>query len=360
VIEDELRELQAEYDDDRRTRIVEDHGSVTREDLIPEEECVVVLTESDYVKRMPVDEFDPQHRGGKGIIGARLKEGDRVSAVFQANTHDYLLCFTTHGQVYQLKTYELPEMGRTARGTSAVNVLDLDDGEEVTAVVNTDDFGAEECITMATRNGYVKRTPADEFENVLSTGIIAAELEDDDELVDVTVTDGNTDLLLATRDGMTIRFDESEVRPMGRSARGVNGVKLRTDDGRRAPSVEGQDSVVGLVAITDDDPRDLLTVTWHGYGKRTPLTEYRAQSRYGFGLVDIKTNERNGHVVAVRAVGADDHLFIMSEGGQIMRTRAHEVSEYGRNTQGVRVMNLEEEDWVASLAAFEADRVDGD
>jgi DNA gyrase subunit A len=353
VIEEELQELKSEYDDERRTRIVEDHGGVTREDLIPEEECVVVLTESDYVKRMPVDAFDPQHRGGKGIIGARLKEGDRVSAVFQASTHDYLLCFTTRGQVYQLKTYEIPEMGRTARGTSAVNVLDLDDGEEVTAVVNTDDFGDEEFLTMATRKGYVKRTPAENFENVLSTGIIAAKLEEDDELVDVTVTDGETDLLLTTRDGMTIRFDEEEVRAMGRSARGVNGVKLRVDEKRRAPSVEGRDAVAGLIAIAEDDPRDLLTVTRKGYGKRTPLSEYRAQSRYGYGLVDIKTNERNGPVVAVKAVGEDDDLLIMSEEGQIMRTHAGEVSEYGRNTQGVRVMTLDGGDWVASVAAFE-------
>jgi len=363
VIESELRELKAEYDDDRRTRIAEDHGSVTREDLIAEAECVVVLTESDYVKRMPVETFDPQHRGGKGIIGARLKDGDRVSTVFQASTHDYLLCFTTHGQVYQLKTYELPEMGRTARGTSAVNVLDLDDGEEVTAVVNTDDFGDEEYLAMATRNGYVKRTPADEFENVLSTGIIAAKLEEGDELIDVAVTDGQTDLLLATRDGMTIRFDEAEVRPMGRSARGVNGVKLRDDD-CRAPSVRGPDAVVGLVAIGPEDPRDLLTVTWHGYGKRTPLTEYRTQSRYGYGLVDIKANERNGHVADVKPVSDDDHLFIMSEGGQIMRTRAGEVSEYARNTQGVRVMNLEDDDWVASVAVFgpgsDSDNAPGD
>ncbi|MFW5905489.1 MAG: DNA gyrase subunit A, partial [archaeon] len=201
VIKDELRAIKDEYDDDRRTSIVEDTGSVTREDLIPEEECLVVITEDDYIKRMPADQFDPQHRGGKGIIGADPKDGDRVSKVFRANSHDYLLCFTNFGQVYRLKTYEVPEMSRTARGKSAVNVIDLDDNEEITAVVSTDEFTDGECITMVTRQGYVKRTAASAFQNILSTGIIAAKLEDDDALVDVEVTDGTKDLVIATEGG---------------------------------------------------------------------------------------------------------------------------------------------------------------
>jgi DNA gyrase subunit A len=337
VIVDELETMKAEYADERRTSFVEDTGSVTREDLIREEDVVVVVTEDDYLKRMPLDEFDPQHRGGKGIIGVRPKDGDRVSTVFQASTHDYLLCFTDHGQVYRLKVFEIPEMGRTARGRSAKQVIDLDDGEEITAVVNCADLEPDRYLAMATRNGYVKRTAVDAFENIHSGGIRAVKLEDGDALADVELTDGEMDLILGTRGGMTIRFDETEAREMGRSARGVNGIRLGADD-----------SVAGLVATHADDGRDLLTVTRNGYGKRTPLERYRRQSRYGKGLIDIKTDERNGEVVSLHAVSPEDGLVIMSDSGQIMRSDVGEVSEVGRNTKGVVVMRLAE-DWVASV-----------
>ena len=344
VVKDELREIKDEYDDDRRTSIVEDAGTVTREDLIPEEDVVVVMTAEDYIKRMPADQFDPQNRGGKGIIGSDPKEGDRVTTVFQAHSHDLLLCFTNHGQVYKLKTYEIPEMSRTARGKSAVNLLDLSDGEDITAVVPTDDLEPDECITMATRDGYVKRTCCDQFENILSTGIRAAKLEDGDELVDVEVTDGTKDLVIATEDGMTIRFDEDEVRQMGRSARGVRGIDLR----------EG-DHVAGLVATDDADERDLLTVTRNGYGKRTPLSEYRRQSRYGKGLIDIKTDERNGPVTDVKAVEQDDHIVVMSASGQIMRCPVADISTVGRNTKGVVIMDVDEGDSVACVDVLPAE-----
>ena len=338
VIVEELRELEAEYGDERRTSIVEADGQVTHEDLIPEEDCLVVITEDDYIKRMPADAFDTQRRGGKGIIGADPKEDDRVSKVFRANTHDYLLCFTNHGQVYRLKTYEVPEFSRTARGKSAVNLLDLDDGEELTAVVDTDEFEPEECITMVTREGYIKRTCATDFENILSTGIIAADIETDDELVDVEVTDGTGDLVVATEQGMTIRFDESEVREMGRNARGVRAVDLGAED-----------YVAGMVATDADDERSLLTVTRNGYGKRTPLARYRPQSRYGKGLVDIETGDRNGRVATVKAVEADDDAVVMSDSGQIMRCPVADVSTQGRNTMGVTVMDVDREDRVATV-----------
>jgi DNA gyrase subunit A len=338
VIKDELRDLKAQYDDERRTKILEDQGQVTHEDLIPEEDCLVVITEQDYIKRMPASEFDSQARGGKGIIGSDPKEGDRVSKVFRANTHDYLLCFTNRGQVYRLKTYEIPEMSRTARGKSAVNIIDLDDGEEITAVVDTDEFDDDECLTMVTRNGYVKRTCVTEFDNILSTGIIAASVDEGDELVDVEVTDGTGDLVIGTEHGMTIRFDEDEVREMGRNARGVRGIDL-----------EGDDHVAGMVSTTDEDGRDLLTVTCRGYGKRTPLSEYRPQSRYGKGLVDIKTGDRNGPVSTVKAVEESDHIVVMSERGQIMRCPVADISTVGRNTMGVVVMNVEADDRVASV-----------
>jgi DNA gyrase subunit A len=346
VIKEELREVKAEYADERRTNVIEDHGSVTHEDLIPEEECVVVHTEDDYIKRMSLADFRAQNRGGKGIIGTDLKEGDRVSSVFVANTHDYLLAFTNQGQVYQLKTYEIPEMSRTARGKSAVNVLDLDDGEEIEAVVNTDEMDDDEFFTMVTRDGYVKRTAVAEFSNILSTGIRAIRLEDGDALADVEVTDGSFDVVIATERGMSIRFDETEARSMGRSARGVRGIRLQDDD-----------RVAGIAAV--DDSHDwLLTVTRNGYGKRTDVDEYRVQSRNGKGLIDIKANERNGPSVAIEAVGAGDHLVVMSERGQIMRTRVDDVSTVGRNTMGVIVMDLVDGDHVSTVDVAPAGVVD--
>ncbi|MFB6163270.1 MAG: DNA gyrase subunit A [Halococcoides sp.] len=335
VVVEELEAIKAEYDDERRTAIVEDAGTVSREDLIPEEDVLVVMTADDYIKRMPVETFDPQGRGGKGIIGADPKEGDRVTTIFRANTHDYLLCFTNQGQVYRLKTYEVPEMGRTARGKSAINLIDLDDGEDITAVVAADAFDDANCFTMVTRDGYVKRTCAAAFENINASGIIAAKLDEGDALVDVAVTDGERDIVIATEGGMTIRFAESEVREMGRTARGVRGIDL-----------EGDDRVAGLVATSEAD-RDLLTITENGYGKRTPLAEYRRQSRYGKGLIDIDTGERNGPVASVHAVESDDHVVVVSESGQIVRTPVADISEVGRNTMGVIVMELESGDRVA-------------
>ncbi|MFB6157218.1 MAG: DNA gyrase subunit A, partial [Haloferacaceae archaeon] len=344
VIREELVAIKEEYDDERRTGFVE-ADEVTREDLIESEEVVVVVTEDDYIKRMPLDRFRAQRRGGKGIIGTDLKEGDRVSSAFVADTHDYLLCFTDHGQVYQLKTYQVPEMSRTARGKSAVNVLDLDDGEEIGAVVNTADMDGG-YLTMATRNGYVKRTAVDEFANILSTGIRAISLEEGDALVDVAVTDGGNDLVVATAGGMSIRFDEDEVRPMGRSARGVRGIRL-----------EDNDRVAGLTAVDESRHSWLLTVTRNGYGKRSDVDAYRRQSRNGKGLVDIKTEERNGQTCAVEAVAPGDHLVVMSADGQIMRTPVEEVSTIGRNTMGVTVMDLEPADSVATVAIVPAERV---
>lgn len=336
VIKDELREIRDEYGDDRRTSIIEGGDTVLHEDLIPEEESLILVTEDDYVKRMPVSSFDPQGRGGKGIIGANLKEGDRVSKVFRANTHDYLLCFTNHGKAYQIRGFEVPEMSRTARGKSAVNILDLEPDEELTAVVNTDDFEDDEFLTMVTEGGYIKRTAASAFERVRSSGLIAASLEDGDRLVDVTVTDGSADLLIATRNGMAIRFPEAEARAMGRTARGVNGIKL-----------QGGDSVVGLV--TAEAGRELCTITENGYGKRTPFSEYRVQSRYGKGLIDIKTGERNGSVAAVKSVREADDLVVMSNDAQIMRIHTDDISTVGRNTMGVIVMRLASDDRVASV-----------
>jgi len=225
------------------------------------------MSEDDYIKRMPLSTFSAQNRGGKGIIGTDLKEGDAVSSVFVANTHDYLLCFTNQGQIYTLRGFQIPEMSRTARGKSAVNLLDLDDGEELTAVVNMDDIASDEIdgsrfLTMVTRDGYIKRTSVDEFQNIRSTGIRAVRLEDGDELVDVEVTDGDRTLVVATAGGMTIRFDEGDVRSMGRSARGVRGIDL-----------QGDDTVAGVAGVDTERHSWVLTVTEHGYGKRSDIED---------------------------------------------------------------------------------------
>ncbi|QKY19383.1 DNA gyrase subunit A [Halolamina sp. CBA1230] len=353
VIVDELEAVAEEYGDERRTSFVEDDGTVTHEDLIPESEQVVVMTDDDYIKRMSLEEFRTQNRGGKGIIGTGLKEGDAVASVFVANSHDYLLCFTNHGQVYKLKTYEVPEMSRTARGKSAVNLLDLDDDERIEAVVNTDDIehtegdADEQFLTMVTRGGYIKRSGVSEFQNILSTGIRAISLEEGDALADVEVTDGTQDVVIASRDGMSIRFDETEARAMGRTARGVRGIDL-----------EGDDEVAAVAGVDGDRASWLLTVTENGYGKRSDLDAYRVQSRNGKGLIDIKTNDRNGGVTALHAVGPGDHLVTMSEAGQIMRCPVEDLSIVGRNTMGVTVMDLDGDDRVAAVDVIDAERIE--
>ena len=351
VIEDELLEIKDEYDDERRTSFIEDNDTVAHEDLIPEEDIVVAMSEDDYIKRMPLSTFSAQHRGGKGIIGTDLKEGDAVSSVFVANTHDYLLCFTNHGQIYKLRGFQIPEMSRTARGKSAVNILDLDDGEEITAVVNTDniemeDGDADRYLTMVTRDGYIKRTGVDEFQNIHTAGIRAIRLEDGDELADVEVTDGDRSLVMTTTGGMSIRFDEGDVRAMGRSARGVRGIDL-----------QGDDTVAGVAAVDTDRHRWVLTVTANGYGKRSDIEDYRVQSRNGKGLIDIKTDDRNGSVCAMETVGRGDHLVVMSRSGQIMRTPVQDISTVGRNTKGVIVMDLDADDSIACLDVIPREKV---
>jgi len=341
VIKEELRAVADEYGDDRRTKIVQDDGTVAHEDLIPEEESIVVLTADNYVKRMPADRFDDQRRGGKGVIGADVKEDDRVVRAITANTHDTLLWFTEDGEVYETRGYEVPEMSRTARGTAAVNVLDLDQEECVASIVAYDELPEDGYVVTVSREGYVKRTAASEFESILSTGIIAAGVEGGDAIVDAVITDGDDDILIGTEQGMAIRFPETDARSMGRTARGVGGIAL-----------EGDDRVAGVTAI-DDPHGELLTVTKNGFGKRTRLAEYRPQSRYGKGLVDIDTVERNGPTVAIEAVDADDHLVLYSADGQIMRTRAADVSVVGRNTMGVTVMSLDPGDEVADVAVLD-------
>ncbi len=344
VVTEELEAIKATYDDERRTRITEGGASLMHADLIPERDVVVAITADGYVKRMDVAEFDAQRRGGKGIIGADVKEDDRLSVLRRVNSHDRLLCFTDAGQVYEATAYELPDMGRTARGRSAVNLFDLDEGERITAVVAAADLEAAGSLTLVTRGGYIKRLDADAFDNVLRTGIIATDLEADDVIVDAVVTDDGDDLFVFSSDGMAIRFAAADVRPMGRTARGVRAVEL-------AEAAE----VVALASVAPGADVDVLTVTERGFGKRTPLGEYRRQSRYGKGLMDIKTGGRNGSVVDARLVAPGEEVVLMSERGQIMRTPTDDISRSGRNTMGVTVMRLEPDDRLAGLTVLDPD-----
>ena len=342
VVKDELLEVKERYADERRTRIEEGGDEVTREDLIPEKRVLVVMTKDGYAKRMELSEFDAQKRGGKGIIGADLKEDDELTSAFVADNHDFLLCFTNHGNAYWIKTYEVPEAGRTARGRSVVNLIDLDEDERVTATVPVDSFEEDRCFVMVTRGGSVKRVRASEFSNPRSTGIIATSLEDGDELVGVELSDGDGCVVVGTQNGMTICFNEEDARQMGRSARGVRAVELEEGDG-----------VADVTTV--DGPKGeghLFTVTSDGYAKRTPLGEYRCQGRAGKGLVDVKTDERR---VALDRVDGGEQVVVTSKDGQVMRTRVDEVSEIGRNTQGVIIMRLEGGDEVADVATFDVD-----
>ena len=342
VIIDELAEIKGRFGDERRTNIVEGGDRLMHADLIPKRDVLVVLTEENYIKRMDVDAFEAQGRGGKGIIGADVKEGDRIRVLRRVHSHDRLLCFTDHGRVFDLTAFELPEMGRTARGRSTVNLLDLQSDERITQVLSADSLDEDHYVTLISKGGFIKRLRSSAFDNVLRTGIIACDLAEGDELIDAIVTDGSSDLLVSTQAGLLIRFSEDDVRPMGRTARGVRAVEL--SDGNE---------VTALMSATPGDDVDVLTITERGYGKRTPLAEYRRQSRYGKGLIDIKTVARNGPVVTARLVRPGDDIVMMSRRGKIIRTRSDDISRSGRNTMGVTIMRVEPGDGVAAMSVIE-------
>jgi len=339
VIKNELEDIQSKYGESRRTEIIPDTGNVSNEDLIPEEDIVVIMTEAGYLKRMNADTFTSQSRGGKGVIGINLREGDTVSEVFTASTHDRFLAFTNQGNIYSLKGYDLPDMGRMARGSAVVNILQLDDDEQLVALHPESEFEKDNYLLTVTKKGYVKKTQMDEFSKIYPSGLRALTLEEDDELVDIEVTNGEHNILLATDCGKSIKFDETDVRPVGRTARGVNGIRL-----------EDEDYVTSLAVENTDEDKSLLTITQNGYGKRTPFSEYHTQSRYGKGAIDIQTDSRNGKVATALSTCDENELMIVSKDGQIMKIDASEINDVGRNTKGVRVMSLDGEDLVASAS----------
>jgi len=357
IIRADTLELKEKFADTRKTQIEHDDiEDFAIADLIAEHSVAVTISHQGYVKRLPIDTYREQRRGGMGIRGTTSREGDFVEHLFVASTHDDLLCFTNTGRVFKMKVFQIPEMSRTAQGRAIVNLLELRPEERVVAFLNIPDFEkSEDYLFFATAGGRVKRTALKDYRNVHRTGIIAVNLNEGDRLIDVVHTSGEDHVLLATATGMSIRFDENDARVMGRAAAGVKGIDLK----------EG-DELIGLIRC--DEGSDLLTITENGYGKRTALDEYlvqsedgsRPQSRGGKGRIDIRTTARNGRVVRILCVGENDGLMFISANGMLVRVRAGDISRIGRNTQGVRVVKLKEDDQVIAAARIAETDENGD
>ena len=341
IIREEIEEIRAKYGDERRTSIEFAEDDMDIEDLIADEEVVVTISHTGYAKRIPIDTYRTQGRGGKGITAMATKEEDWVEHLFIATTHQFLLVLTERGQLYWLKTYHVPEATRTSKGRPIVNMIDLAQDDKVHAIVPVREFTEDHFLVMASNKGIVKRTPLTDFSRPRRAGIRAISLLDDERLVDVKVTDGDQDIILATSGGMAIRFHETDMRPMGRTARGVKGVTLGKDQ-----------VVVGMVTVTGEST--LLTLTEHGYGKRTPVDDYRVQRRGGRGLITIKCTDRNGPLVGIKEMMDDQELMVLTRNGIMIRMAVNDISTLGRNTQGVRIISLKGDDAVAGLARIEA------
>lgn len=337
IIKTELLELKSKYGDERRTEIIDAVKEFNIEDLIADEEMVVVISHTGYIKRMPISVYRRQHRGGVGVMGMGTKEGDFVEHIFVASAHQYILFFTDSGKCYWLKVFQIPEGSRTSIGRAIVNLLRVENDEKITAFVSVREFDENRFVFMATQNGIVKKCSLDVFSRPYSAGIIAINLDVGDKLIEVQLTEGDHQVVLVTKSGLSIRFNEDEVRSMGRTAAGVRGIRLADDD-----------FVVGMVSAADERLM-LLVVTKNGYGKRTSLKAYRLQARGGKGVIAIKTSERNGTVVAVKMVSNDDELIFISSNGMVTRIPVSDIRAIGRNTQGVRLMALRPDEIVVDV-----------
>jgi DNA gyrase subunit A len=333
IIKDELTQLRETYSDERRTQIVKEEAEISLEDLIAEEEVVVTISHAGYIKRNAASLYRAQRRGGKGRIGMGIKDEDFVETLFTASTHDTLLFFTDAGKVFWLKVHEIPEASRAAKGKALVNLLALAGSEKVTATMPVKEYTGDRFVVMATKNGLIKKTELSAYSNPRQGGIIALGLEEGDKLIGVQVTDGQREILLGTKLGITIRFSERDVRPMGRTAYGVKGITLE----------EGNE-VIGMETITPDSTTAILTVTEGGYGKRTPVGEYRVQGRGGKGIISVKTTERNGSAVGFLQVRDGDEIMLIAAQGKVLRCKVGDIREIGRNTQGVRILDLDGDD----------------
>lgn len=340
VIKDELLEIKSKWGDPRRTKIVADEGELDEEALIDEEDVAITLTHLGYVKRVPADTYKAQRRGGKGIVGLTTRESDFVRDLIITSTHDYLMFFTDMGRVYKIKAYEIPEASRTAKGTPVINFLNLNSTERVTAMIPVREFNADECLVMVTKQGTIKKTPMSEFDTNRKTGLIAITLKEGDKLISVALANGNENVLVVTRQGKAIAFSEQDVRPMGRNAGGVRAILL-----------EKGDEVVSM-ELDIDQTRKMLVITENGFGKRTPLEEYRLQARGGKGVAtyDKTKFSKTGLLVGATLVSEDDEVMVINSNGVIIRIRADEVSTLGRTTQGVKIMKVEKGNRIVSFA----------
>ena len=331
IIKEELIEIKEKFGDERRTKIVAKEGEINIEDLIKEEQNVIALTHFGYIKRMPVDTYKSQKRGGKGILGITTRDEDFVKEIFSASTHDTVLFFSNKGKLYKLRGYEIPEAGRTAKGTAIINLLSLDPGEKISAIIPIPVFAEGKYLLFATRNGFIKKTPVDEYKSARKTGLQAITLRENDEVIDVRLTDGEDNVVLVTRKGLSITFDEKNVRPMGRKSQGVIGIKLNEDD-----------YVIGMESIVGGSKSTLLAITENGFGKRTELDEYRVQTRGGKGVITYKITPKTGDLVGIRIVDDTDDVMLITDTGTIIRMSAKDISILGRSTQGVTLMRTNE------------------
>ena len=344
IIKEELLEIKDKYGDDRLTKIVAAEGEFVAEDLIKEEQTVVALTHFGYIKRMPIDTYRSQRRGGKGITGIATREEDFVKQIFTASTHDTILFFSNKGKLYKLKGYEVPEAGRTAKGTAIVNLLSLDPGEKISAVIPIQNFAEGKYLLMATKNGLIKKTALTEYNSSRTTGLQGITLKDDDELITVRLTDGEDNVVLVTREGMCITFDEKDVRPIGRVAQGVIGIRLSDED-----------EVIGMESVIAGGKATLLAITENGFGKRTELDEYRVQIRGGKGVITYKITPKTGKLVGVKIATEEDDVMLITDTGTIIRLQVKDISVLGRSTQGVTLMRTSDGGKVVSIETLTPD-----
>ena len=342
VIVDELEAVKKEFGDARRTEITDEGTEYTIEDLIADEEVAITVTKSGYIKRTPITTYSRQGRGGKGRFGAMAKNDDYVEHLFIASTHAYLMVFTDDGLVYKMKVHEVPDAAAASRGKAIVNLIQIPSDRKLAGVVPVREFSEGRYVVMVTRKGVIKKTALSDFQNIRSNGIIAINIDDGDELLDVVLTDGTKRIFIATHNGFAIRFDEKNARPMGRATRGTRGIDLRKDD-----------FVVSLCAVSADDSEKMLSVSEQGYGKQTPISTYRLQSRGGKGVINMKTTEKTGKVVAVFPVDADSEIMIITQQAKLIRLEAGDIRKTGRSAQGVRLIKTEEGDKVTSASLVE-------
>jgi len=343
VITKELEEVKKEFGDARRTEIVDEGVELSIEDLIADEDVAITVTNSGYIKRTPVTTYSRQGRGGKGRFGAAAKNGDFVEHLFIASTHAYLMIFTDDGMVYKLKVHEVPDAAASARGKAVVNLISIPSDRKLAGVVPVRDFAEGRYVVMVTRKGVIKKTSLADFQNIRTNGIIAINIDEGDQLLDVILTDGTKRIFIATHNGLAIRFDEKNVRPMGRATRGVRGIDLRPDD-----------YVVSVCAVSAEDTERMLSVSEQGYGKQTPITTYRLQSRGGKGVINMKTTDKTGKVVAVFPVEDEAEIMIITQQGKLIRLEAADIRKTGRSAQGVRLIKTDATDKVTSASLVDA------